>query len=310
MNRLFRFFNYLIHKPGVILLWVLEKEWFPISEETYIKLWYKIYTGKKLNLDNPVTYNEKLQWLKLYDHQPIYTTMVDKYAVKQYVADQIGSQYVVPLLGVWNSPKDIVFDSLPNQFVLKVTHGGGNSGVVVCKDKSKLDKNKVIKKLEYCMRSDASIGNKEWPYKNVVRRVIAEEYLEDNNYHELRDYKFFCFNGVPKLFYIASGRLMYDEPRFDYFDMDYNHIDLKTDHPNSDANHLPKKPESFNEMKLLAEKLSSGIPHVRVDFYEVNGKVYFGELTFFHGSGVHNFEPIEWEKLLGDWITLPSEKIK
>jgi len=304
-----RFFFFLFHNPGVILLRLLEKKWFPITDEAYIKVWYRFNTGRKLDLKNPITFNEKLQWLKLYDHQPVYTTMVDKYAVKEFVSDRIGDKYVIPLLGVWDRPEDIVFDKLPDQFVLKVTHGGGSSGVVICKDKSQLDIAATVKKLSRCMKTDGYIENKEWPYKNVVRRVIAEKYMEDNTFHELRDYKFFCFYGVPKLLYVASGRQMYDEPRFDYFDMDYNHIDLKTVHPNSDPNHLPEKPRQFDEMKRLAAELSRGIPHVRTDFYEVDGKVFFGELTFFHGSGLLSFDPEEWDIRLGEWITLPQDNV-
>lgn len=309
MNKIYNLFNYLFNKPSLILLWVLGKEWFPISDETYIKIWYKSYTGERLDLENPITYNEKLQWLKLYNHQPIYTTMVDKYAVKKFVADKIGSQYVAPLLGVWDSPAEINFDLLPRQFVLKVTHGGGNGGVVVCKDKSRLDKDKELKKLNYCMKSDGSIGNKEWPYKNVPRRVIAEEYLEDNTYHELRDYKFFCFNGEPKIMFIASGRGYLPEPYFDFFDMDFNHLKIKSAHPVSPIDKLPTKPYSWEEMKKVAAKLSEGIPHVRIDLYEVNGQIFFGEYTFFHWAGCGSFEPKEWQTILGDWITLPSKKI-
>ena len=303
-----RFFYFLFHSPSVILMRVLEKDWFPISDEAYIKLWYKFNTGKKLDLVNPKSYNEKLQWLKLYDHQPIYTTMVDKYAVKQYVSDKIGSDYVIPLLGVWDKPEDIDFEKLPKQFVLKVTHGGGNSGVVVCKDKSKLDKEAAVIKLSRCMRTDGSVGNKEWPYKNVPHRVIAEEYMEDNTYHELRDYKFFCFDGEPKIMFIASGRGSLPEPYFDFFDMDFNHLNIKSAHPVSPGDKLPKKPETWEEMKAVAAKLSEGLPHVRLDLYEVNGKVYFGEYTFYHWGGCGSFEPEEWLNKLGDWIKLPNKK--
>lgn len=303
-----RFFYFLFHEPYVILLKVLEQEWFPITDETYIKLWYRFYTGQKLNLNNPVTYNEKLQWLKLYDHRPIYTTMVDKYAVKQFVAKKIGSDYVIPLLGVWDSPEDIDFEKLPNAFVLKVTHGGGNSGVVVCKNKATLKRNEVVKKLLRCMKTDGSIGNKEWPYHNVVRRVIAEQYMEDETYHELRDYKFFCFNGKPKIMFIASGRGFLPEPYFDFFDMDFNHLNIKSAHPVSPEELLPLKPLCWDEMKQVAATLSSGIPHVRIDLYEVNGKVYFGEYTFYHWAGCGSFEPQEWANILGGWIQLPDKR--
>lgn len=309
MNKILKLIHYLFNKPSVILLWVLEKDWFPLSDETYIKLWYKLNTGERLNLDNPVTYNEKLQWLKLYNHQPIYTEMVDKYAVKRLVSEKIGSQYVVPLLGVWDSPSDIDFESLPRQFVLKVTHGGGNNGIIVCKDKSKLNKSEVVNNLDYCMKTDGSIRNREWPYKNVIRRVVAEEYLEDNTYHELRDYKFFCFDGEPKIMFIASGRGFLPEPYFDFFDMDFNHLNIKSAHPVSPIEKLPTKPTCWDEMKRVAATLSQGLPHVRLDLYEVNGKVYFGEYTFFHWAGCGSFEPKEWQRILGNWISLPNKKL-
>ena len=309
MSRINRLLYLLFHDPMELVLRVLQQPWFPISERSYLKLWYQHATGENLNLDNPQTYNDKLNWLKLYDRKPIYTTMVDKYEVKKYVADLIGEKYIIPCLGVWDSPKDIDFDSLPNQFVLKVTHGGGNSGVIVCKDKAKLNKTTAIKKLSRCMTVDGSIGNKEWPYKNVKRRVIAEEYKEDSNTHELRDYKFFCFNGEPKILFVASGRGTQAEPNFDFFDMDYNRLDLKSAHPLSDVEKLPEKPKSFNEMKMIATKLSQGLPQVRLDLYEVDGHVYFGEYTFFHWAGIGSFEPKEWELKLGDWIILPKKTV-
>lgn len=280
----------------------------PMSDKWYLKIWYRLKYGERLNIENPQTYNEKLQWLKIYDRQPVYTKMVDKYAVKEYVSELIGSKYVIPLLGVWDSPQDINFNILPDKFVLKVTHGGGSSGVVICKDKAKLDNEAVVKKLKKCLKYDGYTGNKEWPYKYVPRRVIAEEYMEDSKTKELSDYKFFCFDGEPRVLFVATGRGKHKEPKFDWFDMDFNHILLKTEHPNSDINHLPQKPVCFEEMKEIASKLSQGIPHVRVDLYEVNGQVYFGEYTFFHWSGVNHFEPEEWNIKMGRWIDL--DKIK
>lgn len=306
MSRIHSFLKLLQQDPMELVLRVLQQPRFPISDKNYLKIWYKHATGQRLELDCPKSYNDKLNWLKLYDRRPIYTTMVDKYAVKQYVADKIGAEYVIPLLGVWDKPEDIDFDSLPNEFVLKVTHGGGNSGVVICKDKEKFDKGMAIYKLSRCMRVDGSIGNKEWPYKNVKRRVIAEEYKEDSKTRELRDFKFFCFNGEPKILFVASGRGTQAEPNFDFFDMDYNRLDMKSAHPWSDPDKLPEKPTSFEDMKRIAAKLSQGLPHVRIDLYEVDGHVFFGEYTFFHWAGTGLFEPDRWNKTLGDWINLPK----
>lgn len=260
--------------------------------------------GKLPNLKNPKTYNEKLQWLKLYDRRQEYTTIVDKYAVKQYIAERIGEEYVIPTLGVWNRFEDIDFETLPNQFVLKCTHDSG--GVVICKDKSMLDREEAKKKLERSLKNNYYLQMREWPYKNVKPRIIAEKYMEDRAVQELRDYKFFCFDGQPKALFIATDRQTDgEETKFDFFDMEYNHLDVRNGHPNAAA--LPQKPECFEKMKELAASLSEGIPHVRVDFYEVDGRVYFGEMTLFHWSGLVPFEPEEWDYTFGSWLTLPDK---
>ena len=271
----------------------------------FLKKEYMFNMGKPLNLDNPQKYTEKLQWLKLYDHRPEYTTMVDKYAVKQYVADRIGAEYVIPLLGVWERVEDIDFDSLPNRFVLKTTHDSG--GLVICKDKSQLDIRAAKKKLAYFLKRKYYDYNREWPYKNVKPRIIAEEYMEDDTYKELRDYKFFTFGGVPKVLYIAQGRGKGEPTVADFFDMDFNHLPFTIDHDMADV--PPAKPECFELMKELAAKLSDGTPQLRVDFYEVNGKVYFGEMTFFHCSGLAPFHPEEWDRIFGDWVILPEKSV-
>lgn len=273
-----------------------------MDDKTYLKILFQASMGKKLNLNNPQTYSEKLQWLKLYDRKPIYTTLVDKFEVKKYIADQIGEEYIIPTLGVWDRFDDIDFDSLPNQFVLKCTHDSG--GLVICKDKSQLDKKSAKKKIERCLKHSFYWGLREWPYKNIVPRIIAEPYLEDNTTKELRDYKFFCFDGVVKALFVATDRGSKEETKFDFFDGDYNHLPFINGHPNADV--IPQKPDHFEEMKVLASKLSKGIPHVRVDLYECNGKVYFGEMTFFHWSGLKPFEPEEWDYTFGSWITLPK----
>lgn len=273
--------------------------------DEFLKRTYKINTGKDLNLDNPVSYNEKLQWLKLYDHRPEYTVMVDKYAVKEYVSQKIGEKYVIPLLGVWDKPEDIDFNALPERFVLKTTHDSG--GICICKDKSNLNIPEVIKKLNYFYNRNYYDRNREWPYKNVPHRIIAEAYMEDTTTQELRDYKFFTFGGKPKVLYIAQGRGRGEETTADFFDMDFNHLPFTIDHEM--AKIMPEKPVCFEEMKMLAEKLSEGTPQLRVDFYEVDGKVYFGEMTFFHCSGMVDFHPEEWGYIFGDWVELPERKL-
>lgn len=274
-----------------------------MDDEQYIRRLYKINMGKELNLDPPVTFNEKIQWLKLHDRKPIYTTMVDKYEAKKYVADIIGEEYIIPTLGVWDHFEDIDFDSLPDQFVLKCTHDSG--GLVICRDKSKLDKNAAKKKIEKSLKKNFYYTGREWPYKNVKPRIIAEQYMEDESTHDLRDYKIFAFDGVPKALFIATERSSTEETKFDFFDAEFKHLPFTNGHPNADI--MPAKPETFELMKELAGKLSKGFPELRVDFYEVNGRTYFGELTFSHWSGMVPFNPEEWDKTFGEWIKLPEE---
>lgn len=277
-----------------------------LSDEELLLKKYRVSMKRELNLEDPQTYNEKLQWLKLHDRRPLYTTLVDKYAVKQYVADIVGEEHIIPTLGVWDDFDEIDFSTLPNQFVLKCTHDSG--GLVICKDKSQLNIQAAKRKLNASMKRDFYLRSREWPYKNVPHRIIAETYMEDDVTAELRDYKFFCFNGEPKALFVATDRQTPgEEVKFDFFDMDYMHIDVRNGHEN--AKIPPQKPLRFEQMKELAKKLSAGIPHVRVDFYEVNGKVYFGEMTFFHFSGLVPFEPEEWDYTFGSWIELPSQTV-
>ena len=257
-----------------------------------------------MDLENPVTFNEKLQWLKLYNRNPMYTTMVDKYEAKKYVANIISDEHIIPTLGIYDSVEDIDFDSLPNQFVLKCTHDSG--GIVICQDKTQLNRKEAIKKLRKGLKSNFYWTNREWPYKNVTPRIIAEKYMTNGD-GELRDYKFFCFDGVPRVMFIASDRFnKEEETKFDFFDMEFNHLPFRNGHPN--ATKPIERPAEFDEMRMLASKLSKGIPQVRVDFYDVNGQIYFGEMTFFHWSGFVKFDPEEWDYKIGEMIELPRNK--
>lgn len=283
---------------GVMLSYIAP---FIKDDEIFIRLRWKLCMDYPLNLENPQTFNEKLQWLKLHDRKPIYTSMVDKNEAKKYVANIIGDEYIIPTLAVYDKVEDIDFDKLPNQFVLKWTHDSG--GLVICKEKSKLNVGDARKKLKKGESSNYFWRNREWPYKDVHPRIIAEQYMEDSMCHELRDYKFFCFNGEPKALFIATDRSNpREETKFDFYDMDFQHLPFINGHPNSVK--PIEKPCKFEEMKVLAAKLSKGIPHLRVDFYEVDGKVYFGELTFSHWSGLKPFEPREWDYKFGGWIKL------
>lgn len=275
-----------------------------MPSEEFVKRLYRFKMGRELNLENPQTYTEKLQWLKLFDHREVYTRMVDKLAAKQYVADRIGQEYVVPLLGQWDRAEDINFDSLPEQFVLKTTHDSG--GNLICRDKASLDIPEARRKMKRLLRRNYYICSREWPYKNVKPRIIAEQFMEDSRQGELRDYKFFTFGGEPKVLYIAQGRGLGGETVADFFDMEFNHLPFTIDHDVAPV--PPEKPENFERMKELAAKLSAGTAQLRVDFYEVDGKVYFGEMTFFHCSGMAPFHPEQWDSIFGDWLTLPPKQ--
>lgn len=272
-----------------------------LSDEQYLKMIYRGTIGKRLDLKNPKTFNEKLQWLKLYNRKPEYTMMVDKYAVREYIKKKLGEEYLIPLLGVWDSSDDIDFDKLPNQFVLKCNHNSG-LGMCICKDKSKLDIDKVKKELKKGLEEDYYLTSREWPYKDVPRKIIAEKYMEEKPNTELNDYKLMCFNGKVRCSFVCSERFSDDGLRVTFFDKDWNVMPFERHYPKS-VNAI-EKPKTYEKMVELAEILSKDIPFVRVDFYEISGKLYFGELTFFPGSGYEEFEPEEWDYKLGKMIDL------
>lgn len=274
-----------------------------LPDRVYLNIKFFMNFGKLINFSNPQTYNEKLQWLKLYNRDPFYNIIVDKYRVKDYVAKVIGEEHIIKLLGVWNFFDEIDFDNLPNQFVLKCNHDCG--GLVICKDKSEFDKKTAKIILERHLKSNYYWEHREWPYKDVKPLIFAEEYMVDESGYELKDYKWFCFNGEPKVLFIAQDRdNPNEETKFDFYDMEFNHLPIKNGHPN--ANAIIQKPVGFEKMKELATKLSKDIPHVRVDFYNINGHIYFGEMTLFHWSGFVKFDPVEWDYTFGSWIKLPK----
>lgn len=256
-----------------------------IPDKWAVKIKYRNHFNKKLDLKNPKTFNEKLQWLKLYDRKPEYTTMVDKLAVKQYVADKIGEEYIIPTLGAWDSFDEIDFDSLPNQFVLKCTHSSADT--VICKDKAKFDKESAKKKLEKSLHTDYYLVSREWPYKNVPRKIFAEKYMEDSETHEVRDYKFFCFNGVPDCVMLCYDRYSDSGAKFLFFDYNWELKKYNYRGKQASGDYSFLKPYRINDMFRFAEVLAKEIkaPFVRVDLYEVNGNIYFGELTFYPTSG-------------------------
>ncbi len=293
-NNPYKFFNFLAVRGCYCKF---------LSDVSYLRKRYRAHFGKKLNLADPQTFNEKLQWLKLYDRRPIYTTMVDKYAAKEYVAEQIGEEYIIPTLGVWDRFDDIDFDALPDQFVLKCTHDSG--GLVICRDKNKFDKAAAKAKIEKFLKRDFFWMHREWPYKNVKPRIIAEQYIEDAKSEELLDYKLMCFNGEVKCSFVCSDRFNGNGLHVTFFDKDWRVAPFERKYPKRSEG-FPK-PLNYDKMVELAERLSAGIPFVRVDFYEVMGKIYFGELTFYPGSGYEKFSPEEWDYTFGNWIQLPEK---
>lgn len=273
-----------------------------IPDDIYLKKEFKVRMGKELNLNNPQTFNEKIQWLKLYDRHPEYTMMVDKYAAKQYVASKIGDEYIIPTLGVWTKFDDIDFDKLPNQFVLKCTHDSG--GLVICKDKSTLDIAAAKRKIEHCLKRNYYYIHREWPYKNVKPRIIAEPYMTDGINDELNDYKLMCFNGKVKTTFVCSERFSKEGLKVTFFDEEWKRMPFERVYPTSKSE-IPK-PKTYNKMLKYAEILAKDLPFVRVDFYEISGDIFFGELTFFPGTGLEKFNPDKWDGIFGEWIELPN----
>lgn len=275
-----------------------------LRDKNYLKLFYKLKFNKELNLEDPKTFNEKLQWLKLNDRKYVYTTMVDKYEVKKYVSHVIGEDYIIPTIGVYDKFDDIDFKELPNKFIIKCTHDSG--GLVIVKDKNKLDIKKAKKKINKHLKRNYYYSGREWPYKNVKPRIIIEEYMEDNVNKELRDYKFFCFNGKMKFFKIDFNRSTYHQAN--YYDKNKNLLKFGEEVCPPDCNKILEMPVNLNRMIKLAEMLSKNIPFLRVDLYEVNGKIYFGELTFYPASGFGKFKPEDCDRKLGDLIDLSQVK--
>ncbi len=276
-----------------------------LPDRLYIKLRFRQRLHRKLDLKNPVTFNEKLQWLKLYDRDPKYTDLVDKYEAKRYIASIIGQDYVVPNYGVWNSFDEIDFDSLPDQFVLKCTHDSG--GLVICQDKSTLDMEWARQKIETSMKENFYHHSREWAYKNVKPRIIAEKYIEDaEGVSDLTDYKFYTFNGEPKALYVSQGLKDHSTAHISFYDLDGKKLPFKRD-DFADVEGDLQMPSKFEKMKEIAELLAKDIntPFVRIDLYQVDDKIYFSEITFCPCGGYMPFNPKEWDKTFGDWLKLP-----
>ena len=283
----------------------LKNKWYATwSDEDYLKMLFKKKTGRELNLENPVGFCEKIQWLKLHNRKPQYTMMVDKVLAKEFVAGVIGSEYVIPTLNVWNNADEIDFNALPNEFVLKCNHNSGG-GMCICTDKANLDIKWVRYDLARGLESDSYLPSREWPYKNVARKILAEKYMSEDGREQLVDYKFYCFNGTPKFLYVALANYRNGqknaEVSFRLFDWALAPFYIRGHNP---FPYAIEKPEKFDEMIQIAGELSKGIPFVRVDLYYIDGKIYFSEFTFSPGGGLNEFEPYEWEKEIGSWLDL------
>mgnify|MGYP002623898037 CR=1 FL=1 len=271
-----------------------------MPDEEYLKRMYEAAMGRKLDLDNPKTFNEKLQWLKLYDRRSEYTALVDKYEAKSIIAGMVGSEYVIPNLGVWDSFDDIDFDALPSSFVLKCNNDSGS--VIVVQDKSRINKTSARRIITSGLKTNYYLPGREWVYKNIKPRVLAEEYLPG----KLVEYKIFCFDGKPGIILVCKGKAHALGRTNDYYDIDFRHLPVTANYPNSTE--PQERPAQLDEILRLAEKLSAGIPHVRVDTYLVDGRVYVGEMTFYHNSGYTKFTPESWDEKFGEFITLPEKR--
>ena len=292
--------------PSMILIALDHKGLIRLSDKLYLKIVFWNMLGRKLNLDIPETFNEKIQWLKLYDRKKCYTKMVDKAAVKQYLSKKIDKRFIIPSIGIYDSFDDIDFSALPNEFVLKCSHDSGS--VFVCKNKKAFlnssDFLTIRNKFKKALRKNYYYLWREWPYKNVKRRIVVEKYLDDIA-GDVIDYKFMCFGGKVKYIFTCSERFSDDGLKVTWFDQNWNKLDFERHYPASKK--VIEKPKNLKKMIELAENLSAGIPFVRIDFYNIDGKIYFGEYTFYPGAGLEEFTPEIWDKKLGDLINLPEK---
>lgn len=306
MITLFRYINTFLFNPAIRFNYFIKLGFTNhLGDKRFIEKKYELHLNKRLNTDNVSTFNEKLQWLKLYERKPEYTTMVDKYKVREYISKKIGEEYLIPLLGVWDNPDEIDFNALPNKFVLKCNHNSG-LGMCICKDKSNLDVDKVKRELRRGLKQDYYLTGREWPYKNVQRKIIAEQFMKSDK-GGLTDYKVHCFNGVPKIVLVCKDRFTKTGLTEDFFDVEWNHLDLKRPKQNNSSTAIAK-PNELDEILKLSAKLSKNIPFLRTDFYIIEGKVYFSELTFYPTSGFEKFEPEKWDEILGKWLVLPDKE--
>lgn len=292
--------RYIKHPRLLLYSWGMRGHFKWLGDTAYVKLMYWAKFGQKLNLDSPQTFNSKIQWLKLYSKNTFSAQLVDKYEVKKFVSEAIGNQYIIPTLGVWDSYDEIDFDILPDEgFVLKCTHDSG--GVYICKNKNEFDSVKARQLLEKSLNRNYFWIGREWAYKYIKPRIIAEPLMVDESGVELKDYKIFNFNGKAKLIQVDYDRFIFHKRNL--YDTKWNYIDAEIKYP-TDSSHKIPKPKCLDELLKLSEILSKEFIHVRTDFYVINEKIYFGELTFLHGSGYETFRPAEFGLEVGSWMKL------
>lgn len=290
---------YFLSHPRFFFIAIFERVGGWIPDKLYLRIIYKLHTGKRLHLNPPITFNEKIQWLKLYDRKPLYTILVDKFAVKDYVAGILGMEYIVPTLGVWEKPEDIEWEKLPERFVLKTTHDGGGEGVIIC-EKKNLDRDEIQRRLKRSLKRNIYKTLREWPYKGVKPRIMAEAYIqEDREGNEgLTDYKFFCFNGEPRFCQVKTHEEGND--CIDLFDMQWQLLPFTGVNPKQhNAQITPKKPENYENMITLVTKLCGVAAFTRIDFYNAEGQIFFGEITFYPASGMGAFTPSNYDGEVG-----------
>ena len=298
-----RTFFSLANHPGKLVLPASQNgllNWIP--DKTALKLLYRAEMGESLDLDHPVTFSEKIQWIKLFDRKSRYTMMVDKYLAKEIVASEIGEEYVIPTYAVWDDAKSVDLDALPNEFVIKCNHD--SHGLVICRDKSAIDQKAVIRKMNAGLRKNAYHQSREWAYKDVKRKILAEKLIVDPKNRDLIDYKFFCFNGVPLYCQVIKNRSTGET--IDFYDMDWNPMPFTGLGlgKGPERGTFTEKPEHYGKMRQIAEKLAQGTFFVRIDLYNVEGRILFGEFTLYPKSGLARFYPDEWNRKLGDLIRL------
>ncbi|ADL33460.1 glycosyl transferase [Butyrivibrio proteoclasticus B316] len=293
----------LIENPFQLWIFFANRGFFNyMDDEKYLRYRYRCLMRKKLSLERPRSFNEKIQWLKLYDRKPIYNSMVDKYEAKNYVGDLIGEQYIIPTYGVWNNFDEIDFDSLPDQFVIKCTHDSG--GIVIVRDKNKFDKEHAKKVIERALNKDFYLIGREWPYKDLEHRIIIEKYISNrDNDLGLIDYKFYCFNGEPKFLYISAGLEDHDKARISFVSLEWERLPFyRTDFKQFEQ--LPEKPTNYEEMIHICKKLAEGIRFIRVDLYEIDNRIYFSELTFHPCSGFMPLNDEKYDLEIGEMLEL------